>query len=112
MHGLICLYNYILLTSICLRTRAILASKTPPDIISHASINTEVTGTLSKIRDSPLNVQMELFHHWGRLRLGNSSYSRNPNVVSGLRCARSITRVIQPNSTDRDRGHKTPYVNK
>ena len=44
--------------------------------------------------------------HLGRLRLAYSSYSRNPNVVSGLLCARSTTKVIQLNSDDRDHAHK------
>ena len=48
----------------------------------------------------------------GRLRLAYSSYSRNPKVVSGLRCARSTTRVIQRNSYDRDHGDKPlMYIN-
>ena len=41
-----------------------------------------------------------------RLQLSYSSYSRNPNVVSGLHCARSTTRVVQLNTDDRDHGHK------
>jgi len=41
-----------------------------------------------------------------RLRVAYSGYSSNPKVVSGLRCARITTRVIQLNSEDRDHGDK------
>ena len=42
----------------------------------------------------------------GRLLLAYLGSLRNPNVVSGLRCARSTTRVFQLNRYDRDHGDK------
>ena len=42
----------------------------------------------------------------GRLRLAYSGYSRNCNIISGLRCARNTTRVIELISDDRDHGDK------
>ena len=65
-----------------------------------------VLSPISSSRAEYRHVSWHTYRPYGRLRLAYSSYSRNPNVVSGLRCARSTTREIQLNSDDRDYGAK------
>ena len=57
-----------------------------PAAVTHTSLNTEVTGPLSRIRDYPLTVHMKLFHHWMSSRAaGDDTHLRLDPLIGQLR---------------------------
>ena len=67
-----------------------------PAAVSHASINIKVTGTLSRLRDSPLTVHMKLFYHWMSSRVaGDNTHLPLDPLIGQLHCRAYIFPVVK-----------------